>query len=123
MVPFLKTAQSAGCKTPNGVQMIDAVQEMMLDFLLDQKICQSAWRSYSSCGGTLMSTNHNTAKMIKKGIERTLSLPVEMTQRIAITAADRCFHRFRCLTLHDFHGLHILETQRRTLYSYRGNEA
>lgn len=52
-----------------------------------------------------MSTNHNTAKMIKKGIECTLSLPVEMTQSIAITAPDRCFHRFRCLTLHDFHGL------------------
>jgi len=34
VTPLLKTAQSAGCQTANGVQMVDAVQEMMLDFLL-----------------------------------------------------------------------------------------
>ena len=34
MTPLLKTAQSAGCKTANGAQMVDAVQEMMLDFFL-----------------------------------------------------------------------------------------
>lgn len=33
---LLAAAQSAGCKTANGVQMVDAVQEMMLDFLLGQ---------------------------------------------------------------------------------------
>jgi shikimate dehydrogenase len=38
VTPLLKAAQSAGCKTANGVQMVDAVQEMMLDFLLGQRI-------------------------------------------------------------------------------------
>lgn len=38
VTPFLKAAQSAGCKTANGVQMVDAVQEMMLDFLLGEEI-------------------------------------------------------------------------------------
>jgi shikimate dehydrogenase len=37
VTPLLKAAQSAGCKTANGVQMVDAVQEMMLDFLLGQQ--------------------------------------------------------------------------------------
>jgi len=32
--PFLQAAQDAGCKTADGVQMVDAVQEMMLDFML-----------------------------------------------------------------------------------------
>lgn len=32
--PFLQAAQDAGCKTANGVQMVEAVQEMMLDFML-----------------------------------------------------------------------------------------
>lgn len=32
--PFLQAAQNAGCKTANGVQMVEAVQEMMLDFML-----------------------------------------------------------------------------------------
>lgn len=36
VTPLLKAAQSAGCKTANGVQMVEAVQEMMLDFLLGQ---------------------------------------------------------------------------------------
>ncbi|MDP9152964.1 MAG: shikimate dehydrogenase [Pseudomonadota bacterium] len=31
---FLRAARSAGCKTADGVQMVDAVQEMMLDFFL-----------------------------------------------------------------------------------------
>ena len=34
VTPLLIAAQSAGCKTASGVQMVDAVQEMMLDFLL-----------------------------------------------------------------------------------------
>lgn len=34
VTPLLQAAQSAGCKTANGVQMVDAVQEMMLDFML-----------------------------------------------------------------------------------------
>ncbi|RAS34337.1 shikimate dehydrogenase family protein [Paraburkholderia bryophila] len=36
LTPLLKAAQSVGCKTANGAQMVDAVQEMMLDFLLGQ---------------------------------------------------------------------------------------
>ncbi len=32
--PFLQAALRAGCKTANGDQMVDAVQEMMLDFML-----------------------------------------------------------------------------------------
>ena len=32
--PLLQAAQAAGCKTANGDQMVEAVQEMMLDFLL-----------------------------------------------------------------------------------------
>ena len=34
VTPFLRAAQAAGCKTANGVQMVEAVQEMMLDFML-----------------------------------------------------------------------------------------
>jgi shikimate dehydrogenase len=34
VTPLLKATQSAGCKTANGVAMVEAVQEMMLDFLL-----------------------------------------------------------------------------------------
>ncbi|MFL9921650.1 shikimate dehydrogenase [Paraburkholderia fungorum] len=34
VTPFLQAAQVAGCKTANGVQMVDTVQEMMLDFML-----------------------------------------------------------------------------------------
>jgi shikimate dehydrogenase len=30
---FLRAAQAAGCRTANGVQMVEAVQEMMLDFM------------------------------------------------------------------------------------------
>ncbi|WP_144110610.1 shikimate dehydrogenase family protein [Paraburkholderia sp. BCC1886] len=36
VTPLLMAAQSAGCGTANGVQMFDAVQQMMLDFMLDQ---------------------------------------------------------------------------------------
>ena len=32
--PFLAAAQKVGCKTASGVQMVEAVQEMMLDFML-----------------------------------------------------------------------------------------
>jgi shikimate 5-dehydrogenase len=34
LTPFLQAAQEAGCKTANGDQMVEAVQEMMLDFML-----------------------------------------------------------------------------------------
>jgi shikimate dehydrogenase len=34
--PFLQAAEKAGCKTANGVQMVEAVQEMMLDFMLNK---------------------------------------------------------------------------------------
>ncbi len=33
VTPFLQAAQAAGCKTANGDQMVEAVQEMMLDFM------------------------------------------------------------------------------------------
>jgi shikimate dehydrogenase len=36
VTPLLAAAQSAGCKTANGLHMVEAVQEKMLDFLLDQ---------------------------------------------------------------------------------------
>lgn len=36
LTPFLRAAQDAGCKTANGDQMVEAVQEMMLDFLLHE---------------------------------------------------------------------------------------
>jgi len=32
--PLIAAAQKAGCNTANGVQMVEAVQEMMLDFML-----------------------------------------------------------------------------------------
>lgn len=32
VTPLLSAAQSVGCKTANGVQMVEAVQDMMLDF-------------------------------------------------------------------------------------------
>ena len=34
VTPFLRAARAAGCKTANGDQMVEAVQEMMLDFML-----------------------------------------------------------------------------------------
>jgi len=34
VTPLLSAARAAGCKTANGVQMVDAVQEIMLQFLL-----------------------------------------------------------------------------------------
>ena len=34
VTPLLQAAGAAGCKTANGVQMVEAVQEMMLDFML-----------------------------------------------------------------------------------------
>ena len=33
LTPFLRAARDAGCKTANGDQMVEAVQEMMLDFM------------------------------------------------------------------------------------------
>lgn len=32
--PLLRAAEAAGCRTADGAQMVEAVQEMMLDFLL-----------------------------------------------------------------------------------------
>jgi shikimate dehydrogenase len=34
VTPLLQAAQAAGCKTANGAQMVDAVQQMMVDFML-----------------------------------------------------------------------------------------
>jgi shikimate dehydrogenase len=34
VTPFLRAAQAAGCKTANGDQMVEAVMEVMLDFML-----------------------------------------------------------------------------------------
>jgi shikimate dehydrogenase len=34
VTPFLRAAQAAGCKTASGDQMVEAVQEMMLEFML-----------------------------------------------------------------------------------------
>ena len=34
VTPLLQAARAAGCKTADGVQMVEAVQEMMLDYLL-----------------------------------------------------------------------------------------
>lgn len=34
VTPLLRAAQSAGCKTANGVDMVEAVQEMMLHFMM-----------------------------------------------------------------------------------------
>jgi len=34
VTPFLQAAQAAGCHTANGDQMVEAVQEMMVDFML-----------------------------------------------------------------------------------------
>ena len=34
--PFLAAARAAGCKTANGDQMVEAVQEMMLEFMLNE---------------------------------------------------------------------------------------
>jgi len=34
VTPLVQAAQALGCKTADGVQMVEAVQEMMLDFLL-----------------------------------------------------------------------------------------
>ena len=35
VTPLLQAAEAAGCRTANGVQMVEAVQEMMLDFMLE----------------------------------------------------------------------------------------
>jgi len=34
VTPLLQAAHAAGCKTANGVQMVEAVQEMMIEFML-----------------------------------------------------------------------------------------
>jgi shikimate dehydrogenase len=35
VTPLLQAAQALGCKTANGVQMVEAVQETMLDFMIE----------------------------------------------------------------------------------------
>ena len=34
VTPLLRAAQAVGCKTADGAQMVDAVQEMMVEFML-----------------------------------------------------------------------------------------
>jgi shikimate dehydrogenase len=34
LTPFLAAAEAAGCSTANGGQMVEAVQELMVDFML-----------------------------------------------------------------------------------------
>ena len=34
LTPFLAAAEAAGCRTANGAQMVEAVQELMVDFLI-----------------------------------------------------------------------------------------
>ena len=34
LTPFLAAAEAAGCRTANGAQMVEAVQELMVDFML-----------------------------------------------------------------------------------------
>lgn len=36
ITPFLRAAQAAGCKTANGDQMVEAVMEVMLDFMINK---------------------------------------------------------------------------------------
>lgn len=36
VTPFLEAAQAAGCKTANGAQMVEAVQDLMADFMLSR---------------------------------------------------------------------------------------
>jgi shikimate dehydrogenase len=42
VTPLLRAAEPAGCKTTNGAQMVNSVQQMMLDFLLSQNTDRSA---------------------------------------------------------------------------------
>jgi shikimate dehydrogenase len=42
VTPLLSVAQSLGCKTANGVDMVEAVQDMMIKFFLDHEACLSA---------------------------------------------------------------------------------
>jgi shikimate dehydrogenase len=39
MTPFLQAAEAVGCKTANGDQMVEAVQEIMLDFMQESRRC------------------------------------------------------------------------------------
>jgi len=34
VTPFIEAAQAAGCKTANGGHMVEAVQDLMADFML-----------------------------------------------------------------------------------------
>ena len=34
LTPFLAAAEAAGCRTANGGQMVEAVQELMVDFMI-----------------------------------------------------------------------------------------
>ena len=37
LTPFLAAAEAAGCRTANGAQMVEAVQELMVDFLIGDR--------------------------------------------------------------------------------------
>lgn len=74
---------------------------------------------YSSCGGILISKNHNTATTIKIGIACTLNLPMETIQRVTITAPDRCFRRYRNITCHDFLDLRTVESRHGAFHLYQ----
>ena len=37
LTPFLAAAEAAGCRTANGGQMVEAVQELMMDFLVEDR--------------------------------------------------------------------------------------
>jgi GntP family gluconate:H+ symporter len=36
MTPFIAAAQAAGCKTASGTDMVEAVEELMADFMLSR---------------------------------------------------------------------------------------
>jgi shikimate dehydrogenase len=42
VTPLLGVAQSLGCKTANGAHMVEAVQDMMMNFFVDHKVRPSA---------------------------------------------------------------------------------
>ena len=41
MTPFLEAAQAAGCRTADGDHMVDAAQDLMVDFMLKRAAASS----------------------------------------------------------------------------------
>ena len=37
LTPFLAAAEAAGCRTANGGQMVEAVQELMVEFMVGEQ--------------------------------------------------------------------------------------